>query len=247
MSTAGAGGRFAGGRPAWLGGALLVLAAAGNPADTRAATPPPAALPPPGSYTLQHIMAAPDGRVFDADGKAHRLSALAAGKISLLGLIYTRCADPAGCPLTQAVFDRLQREVGAVPDLRHRVQLISLSFDPSHDRPAVLRRYAGRRRDAAHQPRWWFLGPGSAADLAALLDGFGQDLRQVGRTAGGPGAHRSGPPAGAPAHGFAHLSKVFLIDAGGSVREIYSPAFLRPEVLLADLLSLQLEEARAAR
>lgn len=239
-------------------GALLVLAATaafGAPAldDSPFNNSPFDNSPPPGSYPLEHIMPAPDGRVFDADGKAWQLAELTTGKITLLGLIYTRCADPAGCPLTQLVFERLQRQVGALPTLRSRVQLVSLSFDPGHDRPAVLDRYAGSRRDPARQPRWWFLSPGSASELAALLEGFGQDLRRVDSMGNAAKVRRvgntrsSGPPAGVPRHDFAHLPKVFLIDASGSVREIYSPVFLRPEVLLADLQSLRLEEDAARR
>lgn len=230
-------------------GALLALAA-----STAFGAPAPDDSLRPGSYTLEHIMAAPDGSVVDADGKTWRMTELTAGKITLLGLIYTRCADPAGCPLTRLVFDRLQRQVGALPTLRSRVQLISLSFDPGHDRPAVLRRYAGDRRDPARLPRWWFLSPGSASELAALLDGFGQDLRRVSSESSAMNVRHvkntrrsSGHPADAPQHGFSHLPKVFLIDSAGSVREIYSPAFLRPEVILADLQSLRLEEDAARR
>jgi protein SCO1/2 len=56
---------------------------------------PPAA----GTYTLHRIMAAPDGEVLDVDGRPHRLRQFTRERITLLGLVYTTCADPDGCPL----------------------------------------------------------------------------------------------------------------------------------------------------
>src|SRR5207237_1207882 len=54
--------------------------------------------PPPGSYALHAIMRAPDGPVLDPDGRRLPLSRFTAGKITLLGFIYTSCADARGCP-----------------------------------------------------------------------------------------------------------------------------------------------------
>jgi hypothetical protein len=42
-----------------------------------------------------------------------------------------------------------------------------------------------------------------------------------------------------------HLLKVFLIDPRGVVREIYSTAYLYPEVVIADIETLRLEDGRA--
>ena len=64
--------------------------------------------PPPGSYKLHRIMPAPEGRVLDVDGKAARLSKYLHDRITLLGFIYTTCADPDGCPLAYRVFDALK-------------------------------------------------------------------------------------------------------------------------------------------
>ena len=43
-----------------------------------------------------------------------------------------------------------------------------------------------------------------------------------------------------------HLLKVFLIDAHGEVREIYSLAFLQPSVMFNDIKTLALESGPAA-
>src|SRR6266508_831324 len=81
--------------------------------------------PPPGSYALHAIMRAPDGPVLDRDGRRLPLSRFTSGKITLLGFIYTSCADPRGCPLTSQVFFTVRHRVAEDPELRERVRLVS--------------------------------------------------------------------------------------------------------------------------
>ena len=53
-----------------------------------------------------------------------------------------------------------------------------------------------------------------------------------------PGVDGKGTPTGV----FSHVLKVFLIDRQGRVRNIYSAAFLYPELVMADVKTLLLEE-----
>ena len=48
---------------------------------------------------------------------------------------------------------------------------------------------------------------------------------------------------GQPTRVLNHMLKLFLIDARGRVREIYSSAFLLPDVMLNDIETLLLEPA----
>src|SRR5437899_12610908 len=96
--------------------------------------------PPPGSYPLHAIMRAPDGPVLDRDGRRLPLSRFTSGKITLLGFIYTSCADARGCPLTAQVFHTVRHRVSEDPELRERVRLVSLRFDPARASPAGTRR-----------------------------------------------------------------------------------------------------------
>ena len=188
--------------------------------------------PPPGTYTLHRIMAAPDGEVLGLDGRAQRLSRFTRGRITLLGFIYTTCADPDGCPLASRVFDVVREAIAATPALRGKVRLVTLSFDPARDSPAVMRAYAGRRAagEAEGLP-WHFLTTRSARALSPLVEGFGQDiLSTVDRSSGRPRRELS------------HVLKVFLIDPDGFVREIYSSTFLHPQTVLNDIETLRLEE-----
>ena len=182
--------------------------------------------PAPGTYVLHHIMAAPQGTVLDVDGNAAPLSRYTRGSITLLGFIYTTCSDPDGCPLAYRVFDALKEAIGTRTELHGRVRFVTLSFDPARDTPEVMKQYAGSRSvDKGNGLRWYFLTTRSARQLMPLVEGFGQDVRVT----------RTGRE-------LSHVLKVFLIDRGGDVREIYSSNFLHPEVVLNDIETLLAEE-----
>jgi hypothetical protein len=66
--------------------------------------------------------------------------------------------------------------------------------------------------------------------LVPLLDGFGQDVRVELDTHGRP----AGP--------LAHVLKVFLLDESAAVREIYTTAYLYPEVIMNDIKTLRLAD-----
>ena len=182
--------------------------------------------PPPGSYQLHRIMPAPDGRVLDVDGRAARLSQYLHDRITLLGFIYTTCADPDGCPLAYRVFDALKEAIAATPRLQGQVRLVTLSFDPARDTPEAMRRYAGSRLvESDAGLRWYFLTTRSAKELHPLVEGFGQEVTRSGRE-------------------LSHVLKVFLIDRRGDIREIYSSNFLHPQSVLNDIETLLLEEGK---
>jgi cytochrome c peroxidase/protein SCO1/2 len=208
---------------AWLACAVPALAHDATPLPPLEYEPPA-----PGTYTLHRIMAAPDGEVLDLDGSRQRLARFTHERITLLGLVYTTCVDPDGCPLAYRVFDALEHAVGETPRLRDTVRLVTLSIDPERDTPAAMQGYAGRR---ATRPRdgvpWHFLTTRSRRALRPLLDGFGQDLRVT-----------TDASKGRPTRELSHVLKVFLIDRAGFVREIYTSTFLHPRTVLNDIETL---------
>ena len=221
--------------------AALLLAAA----STAAENPVPGALPAAGTYKLERIMTAPDGKVLNIDGTEHRLSSFVTGKVTLLTFMYTSCADADGCPLAYGVLRALKRSLDAMPGMKQSVRFVSLSFDPAHDTPDVMRSYGGdNARDVKGLP-WYFLTTRSTLELKPLLNGLDQDLA-VAVDKGGPASLGHGPGM---AHGtstimMSHLLKVFLIDTKGQVREIYTNSFLKPDVLQRDIETLLLESQR---
>jgi protein SCO1 len=187
--------------------------------------------PAPGTYQLQTIMEAPDGEVLDTAGEARALTDFTRDKLTLLGLIYTRCADPDGCPRATLAFSDVKRRLKAQRGLANQVRLVSLSFDSEHDTPDVLKRYGANARGGDQTIEWDFLTTTSPRQLMPILDGFGQDLRV---------ASEPTTDAGEPA--FTHTLKVFLIDRQGRVREIYTTAFLMPQMIVNDIKTLFMEE-----
>ncbi len=187
--------------------------------------------PAPGSYKLYPIMAAPDGVVLEADGKPYMLNAFTRGKVTLFSFIYTYCTDAKGCPLAYETLHSLKRAIEHDPGLRDKVRFVSMSFDPRNDTPETMRLYGDAEMRDRRGVRWHFLTTRSGKELAPLLDGFGQDVTVAAEQ-----------PPGARVPVLAHMLKVYLIDAGGKVREIYSTSFLHPTILLNDIKTLLLEQ-----
>ncbi len=208
--------------------ALLALAlpAAAHEASERAEF----VLPAVGSYRLPPIQPAPAGEVLDSQGRVRALSEFTRGRITLLGLVYTRCNDPDGCPRATWAFSEVRALLRSDPGLQDRVRLVSLSFDPVHDRPEVLAEYGARSRANRRGADWSFLTTASTRALTPILDGFGQDLRVASDSQAPPGSEE-----------FSHALKVFLIDPAGTVREIYSSAYLVPGMIVNDMRTLDRE------
>ena len=185
-------------------------------------------LPAPGSYKLARIQRCPDGEVLTSDGRVARVHALLRGRISVFGFMYTYCRDPLGCPLAYRVMTETRAALLADPVLATRAQLVSLSFDPSHDTPQQMAIY-GRDFSRDARMHWRFLTTASVARLLPLLAGLGQDV-SVETDAQGRATRTLN-----------HMLKVFLIDPSLELREIYSVATLDVAVLVNDVRTLALE------
>ena len=207
--------------------AVLVIDAHAAQGDERIAFPQQLFTPPTaGSYALPPIQAAPRGRVLDESGRPRSLDEYLSGRITLLSFVYTYCTDAAGCPLAFATLAAVRDRLSVLPESL-RAQLVSLSFDPEYDTPDVMRMFSKSFDGAAKKPAWHFLTTASRAQLAPLLEGFGQDAA-VATEPGGP-------------RRLDHTLRVFLIDRRSRVREIYSSAYLMPEVIVNDILTLAAE------
>jgi cytochrome c peroxidase len=186
--------------------------------------------PAPGTYTIPVVQPATDGEVLDSSGVRHRLFDYMDGKIVLLSFIYTRCSEARGCPLATGVLHAIAEALQQHTTLARHVRLLTLSFDPAHDTPEVMRRYAGAGKAQATAPLWHHLTTASPETLQPILDGYGQYVVPIlevqGRFTGT----------------YTHLLKVFLIDRQQRVRNIYSVDFLHPQVLLNDIETLLLTD-----
>jgi protein SCO1/2 len=188
--------------------------------------------PAPGSYKLNRIMQAPNGIVLDVDNSPKPLSLFTKGKVTLLGFVYTTCTDAQGCPLAYKVFYDLKREIENTPWMHSKVRFVSLSFDPQHDTPDIMRLYGGSHLRSGKGLQWYFLTTPSFKELRPLLDGFGQDV-----------SVEVDPKESSP-RAFSHVLKIFLIDETGSVREIYTSSYLVSGVVLNDIKTLLMENRK---
>lgn len=100
------------------------------------------------------------------DGVPTTFRDLVDGHATAVQLMFTSCTTT--CPIQGAIFARVQR---SLPDQLHsRIQLLSLSVDPGHDTPAVLKAWLAR---FAAGPGWSAAAP-RAADVERLRDFAGR-------------------------------------------------------------------------
>lgn len=154
----------------------------------------------------------PDAALVDEDGKARPLSSYR-GKRLAVTFIYTRCPDAEFCILMNQQFSALQRTIKSTPALAD-VQLLSITFDPEFDTPAVLKEYANTQRA---DPAVWHFATGTREEITRLASRFGVT------------ATSNGTPI------LIHNLGTAVIDAEGRLVKLYSTNQWTPADLIADL------------
>ena len=151
---------------AWLS-AIAKTGSAPLPADARTEIPAAA-----GVQLLKAGDAVPDTKLIDQDGKTVSLADWRGAAI-VVSFIYTRCPLPQFCPLVDRRFAETQRMVASNPDLKGKARLLSISFDPQTDQPAVLRAHAA---DLNADPAVWRFATADAAMVDRLAATFGVNV-----------------------------------------------------------------------
>ncbi len=145
---------------------------------------------------------APDFELINRDGRAVRSSDLA-GKPWIAGFIFTRC--PASCPIMTTRMARLNEDLEGV-DFR----LVSISVDPEHDTPEVLRRYA----ESFKAPDRWLFLTGRRDEIHRLSkEGFKLGIDD------NPPPPAPGEP---PTEPILHSTRIVLVDGAGQIRGYYN-------------------------
>lgn len=117
----------------------------------------------------------PNFALTNQDGKRFHLSSLR-GDVVLMTFIYTRCPFPNFCPLLSHNFAQIYADSKNDPALGSKMRLLTVSFDPQHDTPAVLRKYAASFRSITKEEspfRRWEFATASPAELKKMSDFFG--------------------------------------------------------------------------
>jgi protein SCO1/2 len=161
---------------------------------------------------LAVIEKAPAFALTDQSGKPLSSASLK-GKVLLVSFIFTTCNG--SCPATTHRMGLVQRELQTRGLLKgDRVRLVSITLDPKRDTPEVLRGYM-RLYDA--DPATWSFLTGPPGEVAKVVAAWQMWAR--------PAANGQ----------LDHPSRVFLVDRGGDIREIYNLDFLRPAWVAEDV------------
>ena len=166
----------------------------------------------PGDKRLPVIGPAPSFSLTSQDGAAVSLASFR-GKVVALTFIYTECPDI--CPLLTQKMAQVQDELGA--DFGKKIAFVSITLDPAHDTPEVLKDYA----------QFW----GAKPEGWTFLTGAPEAVRDV--------THRYGVFFLKKEDGSVdHTQLTTLIDADGQMRVQYLGTRFDPEEFRRDLVSL---------
>jgi protein SCO1/2 len=157
----------------------------------------------------------PDAALIDQTDRRRTLSEWK-GTPMLVTFIYTQCPLPNFCPAMNRNFASIQRSLAGDPALKGRLKLVSVSFDPEHDTPAVLAEFA-RKHDTDPAVWTWLTGDRVTTDRLAAR--FGVSVLR----------------AGASAADVTHNLRTTLVDADGRIVKIYSGADWTSSTVLSDL------------
>jgi protein SCO1/2 len=182
---------------------------------------PPAEAPNPsassGFELLKPGETVPDGAFVDQSGQKRRFSAFKGSPV-VMTFIYTKCPLPTFCPLMDRHFAALQASLKADASLQ-AVHLVTVSFDPITDTPAVLREHAKRLN--ADLTRWTFL-TGDRDEIDQFAARFGVSISR----------------AMNDARDITHNLRTAIVDRDGKVVKMYTGNDWSPDQVLADLKSL---------
>ena len=160
----------------------------------------------------------PDAKLVAQTGQPFALERLK-GAPYVITFTYTRCPLPTFCPLIDRQFQALQRRILDMPSLRG-TRLVSVSIDPVHDTPEVLRDHA--RRLEADTAVWTFL-TGPVDDVDRLGERFGL---VVDRGDGSP-------------ENLVHSLRTVVVNAKGEVVHVFEGTNWTPEEVVKTLETLR--------
>lgn len=159
--------------------------------------------------------AVPDAALIDQANQRRSLSEWK-GTPVLVTFIYTQCPLPNFCPAMNRNFASIQRSLSSDATVKGRLKLVSISFDPEHDTPAVLAGFAAKHDT---DPAVWTWLTGDRVTTDRLAAKFGVSVIRNGATAAD----------------VAHNLRTTLVDADGRIAKIYSGTDWTPSSVLSDL------------
>lgn len=164
----------------------------------------------------------PDLKLTNQDGKRIGMKDFR-GKVLAITFIYTRCPLPNYCPLMSIRFSELAMNLQKDAALKDKVRLLSITFDPKHDTPQVLKSYGAGYYNKDVKPDFdlWQLATGTEDDIKKVADFFGLYYQSD------PGDEKT----------INHSLRTIVIDPDGKVKKVFSGNEWSNVELLAEIKS----------
>jgi protein SCO1/2 len=142
------------------------------------ASPPPTTAPE--AHIPQAGEAVPNFQLVNQNGRKISFDQYR-GKTLLVTFIYTRCPFADYCPRVSGAFAEIHRALKKNAPLNGKTHLLTISFDPEHDTPKVLRAYGtGYLEQKPPNFAHWEFAAATAADLPEMARFFGVTYKEDG-------------------------------------------------------------------
>jgi protein SCO1/2 len=135
------------------------------------------------------------------------------GRPFVLTFVFTRCPVPNFCPRMSNNFSELQDAIKSDAALAGKARLLSVTFDPAFDTPAILKSYAEHQKADSQM---WTFATGAPAEIDNLTQSFAVFVQ---------------PEGGTISHGLATA----LVAPDRSVLKIWRGNSWQPAEVLAEL------------
>ena len=156
----------------------------------------------------------PNQAFIDQDG-THVSLADFRGDAVVVTFVYTSCPMPEFCPRMDQNFAKMQEKLKANGNLL-KTHLLSVSFDPQIDTPAVMKEHAAR---LGADPKLWSFVTGDRDEIDKWGAGFGLS---VSRAMNDP-------------RDITHNLRTALLDRQGNLVQVYNGNEWTPEQVVADI------------
>ena len=139
-----------------------------------ASAKPGQAVPPVDENFAQIGNPVPDFTLTNQDGRKITMKDFA-GKALGITFIYARCPLPDYCIRMSTAFSDLALQLNGDPELKDKIRLLSVSFDPANDTPEKLKSYGigYLGKDAKPDFTVWQLGVAPDPEVRKIADFFG--------------------------------------------------------------------------
>jgi len=178
--------------------------------------PAPAGAAKPGVRYLSPGDPVPNQAFVNQDGRAVDFNSIRGNRVMAVTFIYTKCPIPTFCPAMDRQFAEAQALIKD-KGLEGKAALLSISFDPKNDTPAVLKQHA---KKLGADPAVWTFATGDREEidrfasslLLTLVRGEAANPDEIG-----------------------HTLRTTVVDRSGRITKSYSGADWTPTELVAEL------------